>query len=767
MPGGVRGAPYVRGVIARVEPLTPARALRGPFDYRLNGGAEGVGVGSMLVVPFAGRRLLGVVVGMAESSGLPPERLAEPVAALEDDVPPALVELGLWVAREYCSTPARGLALVLPPGAGTGAARPLRRRRSLHAELTAEGHEVLRRARGSTSVDIADGTRPASTGTARDAPFGERPARESRLGGRQLAALVALANGPRSAAELTRETGCDHSTLRRLERRGLLRLERVAHALRRPAVDQVGARGHARTPTSAQASAIEAIVAGLERPDSGPPLLLHGVTGSGKTEVYLRAVEAALERGRSAIVLVPEIALTPQTAGRFVERFGDGVAVVHSRLGARERYDEWWRMRRGEARVCVGPRSAVFAPFDDLGLIVIDEEHDSSYKQEGDPRYDARLVAERRAAREGALLVAGSATPRPESFHRHRRLELPRRVDGRRLPPVEIVGMLGAGGPLHERTRAALDDVRQRGEKAVVLLNRRGWSNFLSCRVCGRVWGCPDCDVSLVLHRAASEVACHHCGYREAVPSACPECGSVSVARHGSGTEQLERELKGIVAPLPVLRLDSDSVATEGVAGVLRRFDRAPAGVLVGTQMVAKGHDFPEVTLGVVVDADATLRFPDFRAEERAFALVAQLAGRSGRGARGGRVIVQALDPAARALRHAAEHDAEGFLAGELARREALSYPPYGHLIRVVCSAAAPGPETAAAEALRGRVAAAGVPVLGPAPLFRRQGRHRAQLVVRAAERGAAIEAVREAVEAVAGDRGHADASFSVDVDPQ
>ncbi|MFN2617619.1 MAG: primosomal protein N', partial [Thermoleophilaceae bacterium] len=490
-------------------------------------------------------------------------------------------------------------------------------------------------------------------------------------------------------------------------------------------------------------------------------LLLHGVTGSGKTEVYLRAAADVLERGRSAIVLVPEIALTPQTAGRFVERFGDAVAVLHSRLTARERYDEWARMRRGEARVCVGPRSAVFAPFADLGLIVVDEEHDHSYKQEGDPRYDARLVAERRAELEGALLVAGSATPRPESFLRYERLVLAERVDGRRLPPVEIVGTAGLAGPLHQRTRDALEEVRRCGQKAIVLLNRRGWSNFLTCRVCGHAWGCPQCDVTLVLHRAAAEVACHHCGHREPVPSACPDCGSVSVARHGAGTEQLERELEALMAPLAVFRLDSD-VSKAGA--LLQAFDSASAGVLVGTQMVAKGHDFPEVTLGVVLDADSTLRFPDFRAEERTFALVAQLAGRSGRGERGGRVIVQALDPHARALRHAAAHDAQGFLQGELERRRALSYPPHGHLIRVVCSSGAPGPEGDAAEALREGIAAAGVPALGPAPLFRRQGRHRAQLVVKAGERDQAIAAVRQAVQAAPPARG---VSLAVDVDPQ
>jgi primosomal protein N' (replication factor Y) (superfamily II helicase) len=722
-------------VIAKVEPLTPARALRGPFDYRLAGALEGVGVGSMLVVPFGRRRLLGVVVALAEQSEIPPERLVQPVAALEADVPEPLVRLGLWVAREYVSTPARGLALVLPPGTGTGAGRPLRPKRSLRAALTEDGRAAL--------------------------------ASDTRLGRRQTAVLHALAAGAASVAAVARHAGADHSTVRSLERRGLVRLENAAEPARRPSIDGVGARAGAVEPTAAQRAALEAIVARLPDPGAGRPLLLHGVTGSGKTEVYLRAVAAALERGHSAIVLVPEIALTPQTAGRFVERFGDAVAVMHSRLSPRERYDEWWRMRRGEARVCVGPRSAVFAPFTDLGLIVVDEEHDGSYKQEGDPRYDARVVAERRAALEGALLVAGSATPRPESLVRCERIVLVERVDGRGLPPVEVVEMAATPGPLHERTREELDGVRRRGEKAIVLLNRRGWSNFLSCRLCGRVWECPDCDVTLVLHRAAREMACHHCGHREPVPSVCPDCGSVSVARHGAGTEQLERELEELVRPLPVFRLDSDVAAAAGIATVLRRFDEAGAGVLVGTQMVAKGHDFPDVTLGVVLDADATLRFPDFRAEERTFALVAQLAGRSGRGSRGGRVIVQALDPQARALRHAAAHDSDGFLAGELPRREAFGYPPYGHLIRVVCSATEAGPEQAAAEAIRTRVADAGVPVLGPAPLFRRQGRMRSQLVVRSRERQPAIAAVRDAVEAVAADRRHLAVAFAVDVDPQ
>jgi primosomal protein N' (replication factor Y) (superfamily II helicase) len=728
-------------VIAKVEPLTPARALRGPFDYLLPSDMEGVDVGSMLVVPFGRRRLLGVVVGLAEQSDVPPERLVEPLQALGRGVPAELVRLGLWVAEEYCSTPARGLALVLPPGTGTGGPPRVGIRRALVAELTAEGRAA-----------IGGGV---------------------RLGERQRAALEALAAGPLPAASVARDIGGGHSTLRSLEARGLVTIT-AAEQRRRPQIEGVGARGAGAGTalTEAQRAALRTIEERLD--GRGGRLLLHGVTGSGKTEVYLQAVSAALARGKSAIVLVPEIALTPQTAGRFERRFGDEVAILHSKLGAGERHDEWLRLRRGEARVCIGPRSAVFAPVRDLGLIVVDEEHDGSYKQDGDPRYDARRVAERRAEQAGAVLVAGSATPRPESRLHLTRIEMPARVDGRPLPPVEVVGMAGVTGALHPATRAALEQVRAREEKAIVLLNRRGWSNFLSCRGCGRAWECPHCDVTLVLHRAGGRIACHHCGHAEQVPDSCPDCGSVSVARHGAGTERLEAELDESLAPLPVFRLDADAASGRGaVLDLLRRFERASSGVLVGTQMVAKGHDFPDVTLGVVLDADATLRFPDFRAEERTFALVAQLAGRSGRGSRSGRVIVQALNPGERALRFAARHDSEGFVADELARRELLGYPPYAQLVRVVCSSHHPGPEAVAAAALRERIAAEApqARLLGPAPLFRLKGRDRAQLLVKAPaagpERLTAVRAVRNAVEGVAEAREHRGVAFSVDVDPQ
>jgi len=323
--------------------------------------------------------------------------------------------------------------------------------------------------------------------------------------------------------------------------------------------------------------------------------------------------------------------------------------------------------------------------------------------------------------------------------------------------------MAGVSGPLHERTRQELEGVRRRGEKAIVLLNRRGWSNFLSCRSCGNVWGCPSCDVTLVLHRAGGYLACHHCGHRERVPDRCPDCGSVSVTRHGAGTEKLESDLAG--AGLTVFRLDAD---VGRAAHVLRAFEAAPRGVLVGTQVVAKGHDFPDVTLGVVLDADATLRFPDFRAEERTFALVAQLAGRAGRGPGGGRVLVQTMAPGAASIAAAARHDADGFLAGELGRREALRYPPFSHLIRIVCSATAGRAVGEAARAIRAELGdMPGAQVLGPAPLFRLRGRERAQLVIKAGDRAAAVAAAGAAVAAVAGERARRGVAFSVDVDPQ
>jgi len=724
--------------IARVEPLTTARALRGPFDYRLPERLDGVGVGSVLLVPFANRRVLGVVVDVAERSELAPERLAEPIEALEAGAPAELVELGLWVGREYCSTPARGLELVLPPGTRSARGHPRPR-----TEATAEATARARRAA--------------------EPPAGLGPRQRHGL------ELLLAAEGPLAAAELA-AAGVGRDALRRLERRGLVALgEREVR--RRPAAPGIGAPATRVELGGAQRSAVERIVAGIDA--GGAELLLHGVTGSGKTEVYLAAAEAALERGRGAIVLVPEIGMTPQALARFSSRFGDRVAVLHSRLTAGERRDEWQRLRAGEATICVGPRSAIFAPLARPGLIVCDEEHDPSYKQEGDPRYDAREVARRRAAAAGAALVLGSATPRPESWHELERIELPERVDGRSLPAVEVLDMRergGSEGPLHPRTRAALAELRERRAKGIVLVNRRGWSPYLSCSECGHAWECPHCDVSLVLHRV-SGLHCHHCGHREPAPAGCPGCGSVTLARAGAGSERIEQEIAAAVDPLPVMRLDSDSAARAGGhLEILARFQAAPAGVLVGTQMVAKGHDFPDVVLAVVLDADATLRFPDLRAEERTFALVSQLAGRSGRGARGGRVLVQTLAPQAAAITLAARHDAPGFLAGELERRRELGYPPFAHLIRVELAGPDADRVQTAAERLREALDAglpAGDTALGPAPRFRLRGRERRQVMVKARRRSQAVAAVRAVVEGAAGARELRGLALAVDVDPQ
>jgi primosomal protein N' (replication factor Y) len=735
----------VAGRIAKVEPLTTARSLRGPFDYLIPQRMADVDIGTMLVVPFGRRRVLGVVVDVAAESDVAPERLVEPIRALESGVPAELVRLGLWLADAYCSTPARGLALVLPPGTGTArGGRPATQTRTvLSASLTAAGHAVL---------------------------AGESGA---RLGERQRAVLSALAAGSTAAPDLNEASGADHGVLRRLAERGLISLERVP-VRRRVADVERGLRARSsqspatRTLTGAQRSALDSLLVPL-REGRHEGVLLHGVTGSGKTEVYLRAAAAALEHGRTAIVLVPEIALTPQTASRFEERFGDSVAVVHSKLGLGERYDEWQRLSRGEARVCVGPRSAVFAPLRNLGLIVIDEEHDSAYKQEGDPRYDARRVAERRAELAGAVLVCGSATPRPESWLRMRRVDLPERVDGLDLPPVELVDMRATRHAFHRRTREALDDVKRRGAKAIVLVNRRGWSPFLVCRDCGFTWQCPSCDVTLTLHREHSQaLLCHHCGHRQPVPQVCPECRSTAVARHGAGTQRLEAELREALNPLPVFRLDADTGrGKHGIAGVLDRFAYADGGILVGTQMVAQGHDFPEVALAVVQDADATLRFPDFRAEERTFSLVAQLAGRSGRGPEGGKVLVQTLCPEEPCLQRAAAHDAPAFLAEELERRRALRYPPFSDLIRVVMAAADQEAANAAAASVRSSLAGSPLEALGPAPLFRRNDRYRSVLLIKTTERAAAVAAVGETVRRAAADRKARGVAFAVDVDPQ
>ncbi len=741
--GGVRGCAYLEESmsIARVEPLTTARALRGPFDYRLPEEMEEVGVGAVLRVPFGPRRILAVVVELSETSELAPERLAEPIEALEAGATPELVRLGLWVASEYCSTPSRGLSLVLPPGTGPGGRR-VRARNELRARLTAAG-----------TLALAGG---------------------ERLGLRQRGVLELLSEAERSARDLASQAGSDRSTLRRLEQRGLIETW-SARVRRRPSGEGPPEPGGRVELNAEQRTVVGTVTAALDGAEGAPrALLIHGVTGSGKTEVYLAAVEHALAQGRGAIVLVPEIGLTPQAVARFRARLGDRFAVLHSGLSDGQRFDEWQRLYDGEATVCVGPRSAVFAPVRNLGLVVIDEEHDPSYKQEGDPSYDARAVAGHRAAENGAVLVAGTATPRPETWLELPRANLPVRVDGLGMPPVQVLDARQAprrGGPLMSETLDALEEVRRRGEKAIVLLNRRGFAPWLTCRSCGRHWGCPNCDVSLITHRHEGTLCCHHCGHTEPLPGSCSDCGSTTLSQTGAGTERIEGLLAEHLAPMPVLRLDSDTTARPGShARILSRFGELGSAVLIGTQMVGKGHDFPEVTLSVILDADATLRFPDFRAEERTFAMVAQLAGRAGRGELGGRVIVQTLAPGASSIARAAEHDSAGFLEDEIERRRALRYPPFSHLVRIGLASEDEGRVDAVAAQIRAELAV-GVPggtdILGPAPMFRARGRHRRRILLKASDRVLTVTAVRSVVEPMAAKGELRDVALGVDVDPQ
>jgi primosomal protein N' (replication factor Y) len=635
---------------ASVYPLVTARAVARAFTYEVD---DGVGKGAIVSAPFGGRRVRGIVVGVEPSA---PDGI-EPVAidAVVGGVPPGLVDLALWLADYYGSTPARALALV-------GPVTPKRRK-----------------------------VQPP-------------PAERQSLAGE--AAPVSLSGEQRAA------------------------------------VDRI----------------VGAIDAG------GGAFLLHGATGSGKTEVYLQACAAALERGLGAIVLVPEIALAPQTVGRVRARFGDRVAILHSGLTEAERRDERERIAGGEARIVVGARSAVFAPVRGLGLVVVDEEHDASYKQDSDPRYDARTLAAKRAALEGAVAVYGSATPRPESWERLERLELGGRVTGS-LPPVQVVDLRReAGYPLSAPLLRELRAVADRGGKAILLLNRRGLAPALHCRACGSTIRCPNCDVALVLH-AGGELRCHHCGHHEPSPAECPRCGSTELARLGAGTQRLERELARDFPELELIRLDADTAARpEELTAALRRFAETERAVLLGTQMVAKGHHFAGVELAAVVDADTALALPDFRAEERTFQLITQLAGRSGRDAPG-RVLVQTFQPDARPIAYAARHDVARFLAEEIERRRDLGYPPFRHLVRIVVSGPDPAPVQRALEELR-----AGIPdaeLLGPAPLLRLRGRHRAQLVAKTERPRAVASQAARLLAAAAPAMRRAGLTAVVDVDPQ
>ena len=446
--------------------------------------------------------------------------------------------------------------------------------------------------------------------------------------------------------------------------------------------------------TDAQNTAANEIRSALER-GAGDVLLLHGVTGSGKTEVYLKAIEDCLSAGRQAIVLVPEISLTPQTVGRFTGRFGDRIAVLHSRLSAGERFDEWRRIRFGIADIVIGARSAVFAPLERLGLIIIDEEHESSYQSESQPRYLAGEVAAKRVRMQNGALVLGSATPSLMSYSRalsgkYRLLTLPARIAGRSLPTVEVVNMrdellMGNNGIFSDRLTERLSECLSNGQQAMLFINRRGYATFVSCRNCGYVLKCDNCDISMTYHKTESRTRCHYCGAVKPLPKECPNCKKPFIKQFGIGTEQVEETVHRLFPSVRTLRMDTDTMREKGsYENLLSAFHRGEAQVLIGTQMIAKGHDFPNVTLVGVVAADTTLNLPDYRAPERTFQLLTQVAGRAGRDNLPGRVVLQTYEPNHPIIRFAREQDYVGFYHYEIMERKKLLYPPFSLFIRIV-----------------------------------------------------------------------------------
>lgn len=707
--------------VAQVVVDVPSKQIDTHFDYSVPDEITDISVGMCVLVPFGPRPVVGYVVGLADSS--PFDKLKPLTAVLggpyfTDTAP----QLARWIAREYLCPLSEALRLFTPPG---GTPRAVKR---------PDGTWDLRRA-GVGPVDDRWVT------LAHGCDFTPKPNATM-----QRAVLDSLAAGPVRAAELAADLGSVDGALKALERAGAVRIER-RRRLREAQVREKSAVRHERL-TDGQSRALDAI----ERltSDGGGVIVLDGVTGSGKTEVYLRAIERALDTGGTACVLVPEISLTPQTVGRFRSRFGDEVAVLHSRLSAGERYDQWDLVRQGKTRIVVGARSALFAPLRDLKLIVIDEEHEGSYKQGQAPRYHARDVAEKLAATSGAVLALGSASPSMEARHRAdagvwTRIELPERVTGRPLPPVTVVDMAAEFGAGHRSMfsrplTAALTRVREAGEKAVLFLNRRGFASFLLCRECGFVPACDSCATSLTYHEVGAKLVCHHCTAARPVPATCPKCSSPYLRQFGVGTQRVEAELEAVLPGWPVVRMDADTTKGKGAhERLLVEFETHESGVLLGTQMIAKGLDYPDVTLVGVIAADVTLNLPDFRAGERTYQLLEQVAGRAGRAEKPGEVVIQTYWPDHPAVQAAAAHDPAVFYGQEGELRSALGYPPFGRLANLLIW----GRDERAVAEHAALVAAAvsdrlpdGCRLLGPspAPLARLKGVWRWHILVKAPE---------------------------------
>jgi primosomal protein N' (replication factor Y) len=737
-----------------VRVAVPVPALDS-LTYSLPAEVQTPAVGARVLVPLGNRVLTGCVVERTEAGELPPSTIKPIIELLDTEafLPEEVVRLATWVADYYACGIGSALAAAMPPMAAAtepgGRARGFRTVRV--ASLTAQGLDVT----------------------------GERTA-ALRLGPRQREALTLLAGSPEGleTAHLTAR-GIAAPALSRLVTLGLVTITR--RQVDRDPFHAEGAIAPADRPAFVLTAEQEAALARLRSlvvHGEFQSALLHGVTGSGKTEIYLRLAAGVRDRGRGVLLLVPEIALTPAVAMTFRQAFGERVAIQHSGLSDGERHDQWHRIRRGDVDVVVGTRSAVFAPLRALGLVVVDEEHDGSYKQEETPRYNGRDVAVMRARQAGALVVLGSATPSMESYQNARRgrytlVTLNRRVLDRPLADVRIVDMreeYAAAGPdvvLSSTLSEAMGTTLSKREQAIVLLNRRGFASSVFCRQCTATLDCPNCSLSLTVHRAAHRARCHYCNYSLVLPKACASCAGKFIELVGFGTERVEAEVRARFPEARVARVDRDTIRRRGaIAALLAKFAARELDVLVGTQMIAKGHDFPRVTLVGVVSADVGLGHADFRAAERTFQLLTQVAGRAGRGEIRGQAIVQTLFPNHYSIQHACRQDYAGFFEQELNFRQTMQYPPAVALVNAVVKGRThQGAHNDAAELVQElRTNGAPYRVLGPAPapLSRLKGEYRVQFFMKGGQR----TAMRQALLAALATRPDIRRRTIVDVDP-
>jgi len=654
---------YVRVIIDR--------AIHRELDYLVPETlSERISVGSRVRVPFRDKSALATVVAtlaQSEAEGI------RPIEAVVGDTPvlsEELLELGNWMSTYYCCPIETVMRSLLP--------QVIRR-----AEIGWKKQLFVQPARKIDNEEIEQLRR--------------RAPRQAEL----LEAISRL-DAPISAAQLLRKMSLDNQTLRALVKRGFAELREQA-VVRDPHGDEQFIATSNLELNEEQVLALKQITEALDSPGSARPILLHGVTGSGKTEIYLQAIPATLARGRSAIVLVPEISLTPQTVERFKGRFAeaqDAVAVLHSHLSEGERHDEWHKIHSGRARIVIGARSAVFAPLKNLGLIIVDEEHETTYKQEEAPRYHARDVAVVRAKIEKCVAVLGSATPSLESYYnatigKYRLATLTQRVDDRQMPLMRIVDLRQerrkerAIAILSEKLRGAIADRLEKREQTILFLNRRGFSTSLLCSNCGEARNCPNCSVALTFHRHVARLSCHLCGHTAAVPKKCPACGKDALIYAGFGTEKVESTVAHIFPNATVRRMDADSMTRkQAYRDTLLNFRAGKIDILVGTQMIAKGLHFPNVTLVGIINADLALHLPDFRAGERTFQLLTQVAGRAGRGETPGEVFVQTYTPFSPSIQFARHHDFPGYFQQELEFRERCDFPPFKHAILIIVRSA-------------------------------------------------------------------------------